>query len=42
LKQGRGEAAEHRAAANMVRIEIVTLFPEMVHDSAARPAATGK
>jgi len=38
LKQGRGEETEHRehrAAASMVRIEIVTLFPEMVEDAAA-------
>jgi tRNA G37 N-methylase TrmD len=39
LKQGRGgltkERTDERAAASMVRIEVVTLFPEMVQGAAA-------
>ena len=39
MKQGRGELtkerADERAAASMVRIEVVTLFPEMVQGAAA-------
>jgi tRNA (guanine37-N1)-methyltransferase len=39
LKQGRGgltkEPTDKRAAASMIRIEVVTLFPEMVQGAAA-------
>lgn len=35
MKQGRGEETEGRAAAGTVRIEVVTLFPEMVQGAVA-------